>query len=111
MRQRPQKRRSVMIPGYNRKSLAIGIPGIILQILVFAAALVLLPKVEHSSPAIQLSVSIGVLSGLLLGTILLIVGLCYYSKAKGYTPVLGLLGLFSWVGLLILAVLPDRAKQ
>jgi hypothetical protein len=49
--------------------------------------------------------------GVLLGAVLLIIGLGYYAKGKGYSAVLGLLGLFSCIGLLILAVLPDKTKD
>ncbi len=39
---------------------------------------------------------------------MLIIGLGYYAKAKGYSRWLGLLGLFSWVGIIVLAVLKDK---
>ena len=45
-----------------------------------------------------------------LGAILWLVGSCYYAKAKGYSAAVGLLGIFSWIGLLILFVLPDKTK-
>ena len=45
-----------------------------------------------------------------MGVILLIVGLCFYAKAKGYPAALGLLGLLSCIGLLILALMRDKTK-
>jgi hypothetical protein len=35
-------------------------------------------------------------------------GLADYSKSKGYSPLLSLLGLLSCIGLIILVVLPDK---
>ncbi len=100
-----------MITEYNRKSLMLGIPGIILQIACYVAASLIANQAKaHGATPADTSLIFACLGGQLLGTILLIVGLCFYSKAKGYTPVLGLLGLFSCLGLLILAVLPDKTK-
>lgn len=45
------------------------------------------------------------------GYILVIVGCCYYAKGKGYHGALGLFGLASIIGLLVLICLPDRAKE
>jgi dipeptide/tripeptide permease len=45
------------------------------------------------------------------GTILFIWGCCMYAKAKGYSAALGLLGLLFLIGLIILAVLPDKTKN
>ena len=44
------------------------------------------------------------------GLVMLMVGLCYYALAKGYSKWLGLLGLLSRIGLIVLACLPDRTK-
>jgi len=58
----------------------------------------------------------GFLGGLLgaplgaLGAVLLIMGCCFYAKAKGYAWWFGLLGLLSCIGLLVLYVLPDQHK-
>ena len=48
---------------------------------------------------------------IVFGEILWIAGLSYYAMAKGYKAALGFLGIFSWIGLLILFVLPDRTKS
>jgi len=47
----------------------------------------------------------------LFSVILVIIGLGYYAKAKGYSAVLGLLGLLSCIGLFALAVLPDKTED
>jgi hypothetical protein len=95
----------------NRKSLMFGVPGIALQILsrimTFVAATdaqgrITRPPAESVSP-IWLVV-------FFIGTILLIVGLGLYAKAKGYSPLFGLFGLLSIIGVIVLAVLPDRLK-
>jgi hypothetical protein len=55
---------------------------------------------------------------LFLGGAILLVGVgffiwgCFnYSEGKGYPPILGLLGLASCFGLIILIVLPDKCKN
>jgi hypothetical protein len=87
-----------MLAEYKSKTVTFVIAGIVLQILggIFAKA--------------------GILGALLgwpvgaLGSVLLIMGCCFYAKAKGYAWWLGLLGLLSCIGLLVLYVLPDRHK-
>lgn len=76
-----------MINRYNKISFAWGIPGIVLQI---AGNLIGYPLVSC------------------LGTALLMVGLAYYAKAKGRTPIWCLLGLLSIFGLIVLACLSNR---
>lgn len=77
-----------MIKTLNNKSLAFGIPGLLIQgIFLFI------------NPFISL-----------LGTILLIVGLAYYSKAKGHSGWFGFFGLLSWVGIIVLIALKDKHK-
>ncbi|HEY1173976.1 MAG TPA: hypothetical protein VGH19_21605 [Verrucomicrobiae bacterium] len=46
----------------------------------------------------------------LVGYIMFIWGCGCYAIGKGYSQFLGLLGIFSCLGLLILAVLPDKHK-
>ena len=87
-----------MIESENRKSLAIGIPGIALQILGS-----IMRQQPGASPAWTAAV--------LLGTVLLIAGLAFYARAKGRNPAWGLMGLLSLVGLIILALLKDHARQ
>jgi hypothetical protein len=77
----------------NKKSLTLGIPGLVLQ--------------GIGTYAVQ-----GVTGALLsiAGAGLLIAGLCFYARGKGYPMLLGALGLLSCLGLIILAVLPDKRK-
>lgn len=103
-----------MIPEYNRKSLLIGVPGLLIQIgcaflpLILGALGVDIARLPDWA---SLGLVLGVILGPLLGAVLLIIGLCYYAKGKGYSAALGLLGLLSCIGLLILALLPDKTKD
>ena len=94
-----------MIIGYKRKSMAFGIPGLFLQIGCMTASRILAAKTGEPQ-WITMSLAIGSLIGL----ILLIVGLRHYAKAKGYSDAYGYLGLLSLLGVLIMAVLPDKTK-
>lgn len=76
-----------MIVRYNNISLALGVPGIILQVV---------GRIGGMWPV------------LVLGTILLIAGLAYYAMAKGRSPAWGLMGFLSILGLAILACLKDE---
>ena len=83
-----------MIKRYNDISLALGTPGIILQIVgIFNQA------------------SLFGSLALLAGTGLLIAGLAYYAIAKGRSGWWGLCGFLSWIGLVILALLKDRTPD
>ena len=77
-----------MIKELNNKSLAFGIPGLILC--VFGA-------LRHFGLVIYI-----------IGSILVIIGLAYYSKSKGYSIWLGLLGLFNLLGIIVLLSLKDQ---
>jgi ABC-type enterochelin transport system permease subunit len=82
-----------MIKEYNRKSLMLGVPGIVmLNVGVIMAAS---------------EIAIGPLL-LLLGTGLFITGLAYYAKSKGRHPAWCLAGFLSIVGIIILVSLKDR---
>ena len=87
-----------MIARYNNISLALGIPGLILQIA---------GNVLRSNPDNE---TVGVLA-LVGGTVLLIGGLAMYAKAKGRSPAWGLMGFLSFIGLIVLAMLADRAPN
>lgn len=101
-----------MIAKYNRTSLMLGVPGLLLQIGCFvgasAGAANTRPQQPGANPASMESMPIIFQLGVFLGGGMLIVGLCYYAKAKGYNPLWGLVGLLSCLGLLILAVMPDK---
>jgi len=75
---------------FNRISLALGLPGMLLQ-------------------------GIGALSDisilLVLGSIMFLIGLVYYAKAKGRSGWWGLLGLLSLIGLIILSLLPSKSDD
>ena len=75
-----------MIKKLNNKSMAFGVPGIIIQTIGFAI-----------NPIV-----------VLLGGVLLIIGLGYYAKAKGHSGYFGLFGLLSWIGIIVLIVLKDH---
>jgi RsiW-degrading membrane proteinase PrsW (M82 family) len=85
-----------MIARYNNISLALGAPGIILQIV---------GQILRESPQYQ---DVGRLL-LVLGTGLLLVGLAFYAKAKGRHPAWRLMAFLSLIGLIVLASLKDHA--
>jgi hypothetical protein len=99
-----------MITEQKSKSLAFGIPGLSLQIGCMTLSRILAPKTGDHSAAPPEWIALSLAIGSLIGVLLLIVGLRYYAKAKGYNPEFGLLGLLSLLGILILAVLPDKTK-
>jgi len=84
----------------NRISLLWGVPGIVGQIMgniIMGAA----------QEAITALFGLAMLLGC---TVSLLIGLAYYAKAKGHSPWWGLMGLLSCIGILVLAVLPDRLR-
>src|SRR6185369_15275450 len=90
-----------MIREYSCKSLAIGLPAIALlsvPVLVWGNAGIMSSNTWVTTASVVLPIA---------GSALFIVALCYYAKAKGYNGALGLLGLLSCLGLLIIALLPD----
>lgn len=90
-----------MIKRYNNISLALGVPGLILQIVgnVVGRA--------NQEAGVSL-LGVGVMS---LGTALLITGLSYYAISKGRSGWWGLCGFLSLIGLIILALLKDHAPD
>jgi hypothetical protein len=82
-----------MIPQYNRASLWWGIPGLLLRwvgVSVLGTAGVVI---------------------ILVGTIMLTVGLMYYAKAKARHSAWCLMGFAGLIGLIVLALLEDRARE
>lgn len=77
-----------MIARYNNISLILGIPGIIIQ----AAG------IFTQRPLVTI-----------IGTLVLLGGFAYYALAKGRSPVWCLAAFFGLIGLIILALLKDRA--
>lgn len=86
-----------MIKHFNRISLAVGVPGLLIQTLA---------SIHHWPPNQQV---VGT-TLVLLGTGLLIVGLSYYAKARGHHLAWGVLGLVSIIGAIILGLMLDNAK-
>lgn len=90
-----------MIAEYNNKSLLFGIPGILLQIG---------GRVAQEMGGTEAMAAAG-LAAALLGTVLLMVGLAYYAKAKGRHPAWCLMAFLSIIGLIVLAVLKDQSAE
>jgi hypothetical protein len=86
-----------MVKSHHRMSLILGLPGIVFQVV----GLYLLIATGNNRAQVLVLIGLG----------LLISGLAYYAKAKAHTPWLGLLGLFSLVGLIVLALLPDDSFE
>ena len=84
----------------NRTSLLWGVPGLIVQTIAYMVA------TNTRSPILALFF----LLLTLVGTGLLLVGLAYYARAKGHSPWWCLAGLLSCIGIVVLAILPDRRK-
>ena len=78
-----------MIKRYNNLSLKIAIPGIALQLIG--------------------GYMLGGEQLILAGTVMVIVGLAFYAKAKGRNPAWCLVGGISCLGLLIMALLKDKS--
>jgi hypothetical protein len=77
----------------NRNSLLLGAPGLVLQ------------GVGNTMK--------GVPGGLLLlvGSALLVAGLAIYARMRGQSPWLGLLGLLSCLGMVVLVLLPKKCQH
>jgi hypothetical protein len=101
-----------MNPKYTRTSLIVGISGLILQTGSYALVKVFADRAWAHLPMPSEWVAYALVAGVLVGGILLILALCDFAKAKGYSGFVGLLlGLCSCLGLLVLVLLPDRTKQ
>jgi|GEM_PF-1030286 len=88
----------------NNMSLLLGIPGLLIQLIAYIAGPFLAEQMSFSDKlALEIS-----LVGLLVGTGLLIAGMCYYARAKGQSGWYGLLGFLGIIGLIVLGALPDR---
>ena len=87
-----------MIEAYNRKSFIFGIPGIILQIVG-----------NFMRDPEGIMTILGVLI-VLCGTVLLMIGLAFYAKAKDRHPAWCLFAFLSIIGLIVLACLKDKSQ-
>jgi hypothetical protein len=98
-----RRRRRAFSRSPNRSARNAGIPLIIGGYVLMAVARL---TAAAGDAAAAFAVIIG-LSGMLLS-----VGGCMkYAKEKGYSPLVGLVGLLSCAGLLILLLLPDRYRR
>jgi uncharacterized membrane protein YhaH (DUF805 family) len=89
-----------MIAQYNRKSLYWGIPGAWLHL---SGVMVL---VAHDGIA-----DITTRTVILVGTVLLMIGLSYYAKAKGRNGFWGLFGFLGIIGVIVLACLKNISPE
>lgn len=88
-----------MIAEYNRQSFIYGVPGIVLQI----GGRIVTVMAENGT-----MIAAGVVTTV-VGTLLLLVGLAFYAKAKGRHPAWCLMAFLSIIGLIVLALLKDRS--
>jgi len=100
-----------MNPKYTQTSLIAGVSGLSLQLGCYALANFFDAKAHAHQPVPPDWVAYALTGGMLVGTVLFMLALCDFAKAKGYSGFLGLLGSFSCAGLLIIAFLPDRTKK
>jgi hypothetical protein len=91
-----------MIARYNNLSLALGVPGFILQVVGLI--------IQRSAGKEELGLII-----VIVGTVLLVSGLAFYAMAKGRSPAWCLMGFLGLIGLIVLACLsevePTRKKR
>ena len=90
-----------MIAKYNRRSFHWGVPGLILQ-----GVGPMLFMTWEGEAIVFLGSSLA-----LLGLVLLMIGFGYYVKAKDQHPAWAGMALFSWLGIFVLARLPDRHQR
>lgn len=88
----------------NNKSLLLGIPGILIQVLGIIGAGII-QALFNTSPEATLAVLLAIWA---IGTAMLIGGLVYYAQAKGQSGWWGLIGFLGLIGLIVLGLLPDR---
>jgi hypothetical protein len=90
-----------MKTGYTKKvNLTLGVPFLMGPMMV--ALLILKPEILFYRWLI--------VSLVVFAQVFFILGCCLYAKGKGHHPALGLLGLLSLPGLIILAFFPDKHK-
>jgi hypothetical protein len=94
---------------YSVAALAVGLPALALQALAYRAASSLASNRPFFLTAVDpLWVT---LIGSALSTLLLMLALGLYARAKGHSVFLGLLAVLSCVGLLVVALLPDKTAR
>jgi hypothetical protein len=90
-----------MIPGYERRAMAWGAPGMVFHYVGFVLGF----QPLHRGATLDLVIG---LAGF-LGTIALGIGFGLYAKGKGRAWAWSLLALFGFLGLVALMLLQDRA--
>ena len=94
---------------YAIAALAVGLPALGLQALAYRAASSLATSKPFFLTALDpLWVA---LIGSAVSTLLMMVALGLYARAKGQSVFLGLLAVLSCVGLLVVALLPDKTTD
>lgn len=86
---------------YNLLSFALGIPGLLAY---FGSAVIANLAQSQDAPALMIFSTVGIV----LAIALLGGGFAFSAMYKGYHPALGLLGFLGCIGLIIIAVLPDK---
>jgi hypothetical protein len=101
-----------MNPKYTRTSLIVGISGFTLQTGCYVLVKTFASQARAHQPVPPEWVAFALAGGVLVGSVMIILAMCDYAKAKGYSGFVGvLLGFCSCLGLLVLALLPDRTKE
>lgn len=88
-----------MIARYNNISLALGVPGLALQVVGNV-----LWQQNRANPYAGIGFTVA-------GTVLLIAGLAFYAKAKGRSEVWCLMGFLSIIGFIVLGCLEDLTTR
>lgn len=95
-----------MLAEDRKKSLWLAIPALFLQVgCMIVSRMVVM---GDSLPQWLLTVSSIVSTP---SAIVVVVGLCYFARGKGYHPAWGLLGIASFLGMGILCLFPDKTKN
>jgi hypothetical protein len=94
-----------MIARYNRWSFVFGVPGVTLQIV---GRLMMMHASQQGGPTPSAWLWYG---AMVLGTVLLMIGLAYYAKAKGQSFAWCIAAFLSILGLLLLLLLEDRSES
>jgi len=94
-----------MIARYNRWSFVFGVPGITLQIV---GQLMMMQVSQPGGPTDSTWFWFG---AIVLGTVLLLIGLAYYAKAKGQSWAWCVAAFLSVLGLLLLLLLEDKSPS
>jgi len=89
-----------MIKRHHHIGFALNIPGMILQ---FAGTYMLRDEGLEEAQALTALVMV------VVGTLLSVMGLAFYAKAKGHSAAYGLLGVMGIFGLIVLGSLKDES--